>query len=266
MTNLLMDTANVTAAAPPENAFVARSFSLSNDGLKMSLLTLGLTVVLELASVPTVRKMVELRQPGAAAYLQGLACNLLNNGILGPMTYEFVTSSPLSYSAKPYRPWGQAAMTIGIVFGHAIFYYCAHRCMHYRSMFWAHRFHHRFNTYVAPSTANAVSLAEYTIAYMIPFVIGCLALRPDRLSLFVAVGIVSLNNLLIHMPLLHDLSERVVPYLGVSTAMHLEHHKRLTTHFAAPTVSIDRLLALVVGQPESWGKKFVDPADERKRA
>ena len=263
---ILMNTANVTAAAPPENAFVARSFSLSNDGLKMSLLTLGLTVLLELASVPTVRKMVELRQPGAAAYLQGLACNLLNNGILGPMTYEFVTSSPLSYSAKPYGPWGQAAMTIGIVFGHAIFYYCAHRCMHYRSMFWAHRFHHRFNTYVAPSTANAVSLAEYTIAYMIPFVIGCLALRPDRLSLFVAVGIVSLNNLLIHMPLLHDLSERVVPYLGVSTAMHLEHHKRLTTHFAAPTVSIDRLLALVVGQPESWGKKFVDPADERKRA
>ena len=39
-------------------------------------------------------------------------------------------------------------------------------------MYWAHRFHHKFNVVVVPVTANAVSLAEYAIAYMAPFVAG----------------------------------------------------------------------------------------------
>jgi len=74
--------------------------------------------------------------------------------------------------------------------------------------------------------------------------------------MFVAVGIISCNNLLIHTPWIADLSARLVPWWGVSTADHLEHHKRLTTHYAAPTISIDRLLAAVFGKPESWGKEF----------
>ena len=36
--------------------------------------------------------------------------------------------------------------------------------MHTRRMYWAHRFHHRFNSVVVPVTANAVSIAEYAIA------------------------------------------------------------------------------------------------------
>ena len=110
--------------------------------------------------------------------------------------------------------------------------------------------------------SNAVSailkgdLAEYALAYMLPFVAGAALLRPDRMSMFVAVGIVSLNNLLIHTPKLADASAKAVPWLFVSTADHLEHHKRLTTHYAAPTVSIDRLLECVFGKPESWGKEF----------
>ena len=68
-------------------------------------------------------------------------------------------------------------------------YYCAHRWMHTRTMYWAHRFHHRFNVVVVPVSANAVSLAEYIIAYMLPFVVGAAFLRPDRLSLFAAVGL-----------------------------------------------------------------------------
>ena len=44
-------------------------------------------------------------------------------------------------------------------------------------------------------------------------------------------------------------------------ADHLEHHKRLTAHYAAPTFSVDRILAYFVGQPESWGSKF-DAAEQ----
>ena len=47
-----------------------------------------------------------------------------------------------------------------------------------------------------------------------------------------------------------------VPWLFVSTADHLEHHKRLTAHYAAPTFSIDRILACVFGKPADWDSKF----------
>ena len=40
---------------------------------------------------------------------------------------------------------------------------------------------------------------------------GAALLRPDRLSLFIAVGFVSLNNLLIHTPKLADASAELVP-------------------------------------------------------
>ena len=43
-------------------------------------------------------------------------------------------------------------------------YYCAHRWMHTRRMYWAHRFHHRFNSVVVPVTANAVTVAGKTEA------------------------------------------------------------------------------------------------------
>merc|ERR1719409_986091 len=96
---------------------------------------------------------------------------------------------------------------------------------------------------------------------MFPFVAGSALLRPDRLSLFVAVGVISFNSLLIHTPVLADASARLVPWLFVSTADHLEHHRRLTKHYAAPTFSVDRLLACVVGKPKSWNSKF-DAAEQ----
>ncbi|EOD36603.1 hypothetical protein EMIHUDRAFT_226101 [Emiliania huxleyi CCMP1516] len=90
--------------------------------------------------------------------------------------------------------------------------------------------------------AQLLHLLKYELAYL-----G--VLRPDRMSMFLAVGVVSLNNLLIHTPKLADASARLVPWLFVSTADHLEHHRRLTSHYAAPTISIDRLLACCFGKP-----------------
>ena len=46
---------------------------------------------------------------------------------------------------------------------------------------------------------------------------GAALLRPDRLSMFLAVAVVSLNNLLIHTPKLADASAKLVPWLFVST-------------------------------------------------
>jgi len=232
--------------------FFERAFASDNDAMPMTIFTITLTVVLELASVSTVFKICR-NKAGKVLYAQGICCNIINNCVLGPIAYEIVNS----HFMTPPWPMQKRIILIGaILLGHSVGYYCAHRWMHTKRMYWAHRFHHRFNTHVVPLTANAVSIVEYFLAYMLPFVVGSAIVRPDRLSLFVGVGIISVNNLLIHTPGLSALSARLVPWWGVSTADHLEHHQRLTTHWAAPTISIDRLLACVVGKPASWGKEF----------
>jgi len=243
----------VPAAKAPGMPYVARTWSLQNDSVVMTLATFALTAMLELLSLDAVHNICT-KKPGTRYYVQGVMMNIFNNGILGPIAYDIVTSN--GWISAPFSTKGRAAMVGGILLGHAIGYYLAHRWMHTRRMYWAHRFHHKFNVFVCPTTANAVSLAEYAIAYMLPFIVGAYLLRPDRLSMFIGVGIISLNNLLIHTPSIGELSARVVPWWGVSTADHLEHHKRLTTHWAAPTISIDRLLACVVGTPDSYGKEF----------
>jgi len=247
--------AHSSSAATHATFSLSHAFSVDNDAIIMTNLTLLLTFVLELASASAVRQVCRNKE-GAKLYVQGILYNLVNNCVLGPLAYEWVNST--SMSPPLGSTWDRAWMVGAILLGHAIGYYCAHRWMHTRSMYWAHRFHHRFNAFVVPVTANAVSLAEYTIAYMAPFVLGSAVLRPDRCSLFIAVGIISLNNLLIHTPFLADLSERYVPWLGVSTADHLEHHRRLTTFYAAPTISVDRILMLLFGKPKSWNSDFDD--------
>ena len=70
--------------------------------------------------------------------------------------------------------------------------------MHTRSLWWTHRFHHRFNDLVCPVTANAVSVWEYGGAYMLPFFVLTPLFRPDALAAVFAGSAVSFANLLIH--------------------------------------------------------------------
>ena len=246
------------APAPTDASFFSRAFSCANDGVVMTIWTVLLTILLELWSLDMVKNICRTSS-GKQLYIQGVIMNVVNNCILGPIAYQFVNKR---FMSDPFSDVGHQLLMVGaILLGHAIGYYCSHRLMHTRHLYWAHKFHHRFNVFVVPVTANAVSLAEYAIAYMAPFVAGSALLRPDRCSMFVAVGIISFNNLLIHTPALCDLSAKWVPWLGVSTADHLEHHKRLTSFYAAPTISIDRLLMAAFGKPESWNTDF-DAAEQ----
>jgi len=242
--------ATVPPAAPLD---LNAAFSADNDGVVMTLATFAMTLLLELASIPSVRLILRQRN-GPTLYLQAIYYNLVNNGVLGPLSYWFVLHMFVRPALSSMLE--RAAMICAILLGHAVGYYLGHRAMHTRRLYWAHKFHHQFKVNVSPVVANAVSFAEYAIAYMLPFIAGCALLRPDRASLFIAVGVVSLNNLLIHTPVLSELSGKLLPWWAVSTADHLEHHHSLTKHWAAPTLSIDRLLACAFGKPASWGKEF----------
>jgi sterol desaturase/sphingolipid hydroxylase (fatty acid hydroxylase superfamily) len=239
------------------SGFFGRAYAMSNDGMIMTIFTLILTAALELTAFDQIKGILK-RKGGSTLYLQGVTANLINNGIFGPPLYELVSNRWMS---GPCSTLHRAALVLGILIGHSIFYYSAHRLMHTRPMYWAHKFHHKFNVYVTPSTANAVSPTEYAIAYMLPFIIGAKVLQPDRMSMFIGVGCVSVPNLLIHTPILADTSSKYLPWLFCSTADHLDHHRRLTTHYGAPTFSTDRLLAAVVGKPASWNSEF-DAAEQ----
>ena len=151
-------------------------FSTENDGVFMALATFALNALLELISLHSTGQILR-QKDGQNLYLKALACNLVNNGLLGPPLYWLV----MTQFMQPALPRMTQLLKIGmILLGHGVGYYAAHRWMHTRKMYWAHRFHHRFNTNVSPVVANAVTPAEYFIAYMLPFVVGTAAIRPDR--------------------------------------------------------------------------------------
>ena len=105
--------------------------------------------------------------------------------------------------------------------------------------------------------ASAVTQTEYLFAYLIPFIVAGVILHPMPHGSIAYSGLIigHINNL-IHTPWMEEVSEKLVPWFGVSTANHFHHHRHLNTHYAAPTISVDRLLAAVFGKPESWGKEF----------
>ena len=80
----------------------------------------ALTAVLELLSLDAVR-FVCRRKGGAKLYAQGVACNFINNAVLGPPLYELVSNRWMS---QPFTPLGRAAMILAVIWGHSIGYYC----------------------------------------------------------------------------------------------------------------------------------------------
>jgi sterol desaturase/sphingolipid hydroxylase (fatty acid hydroxylase superfamily) len=216
----------------------------SHDGLALAAWTALLTCACEAGSLASVRRLWTTKEDGAALYARGVACNVVNNGVLGPAAYEAVRVGFLAPATTTHGgPIEFVAVLACLLACQSVGYYLAHRALHTRRLYWAHRFHHRFgHGTTVPVSANAVSAVEYAIAYLLPFVAGASLLRPREDAFFWSVAIVSCSNVLIHTPWLADVGERWVPWVFVSTADHLAHHRHLTSHYAAPTWSIDRLL------------------------
>eukprot|EP00549_Striatella_unipunctata_P020859 CAMPEP_0118672934 /NCGR_PEP_ID=MMETSP0800-20121206/42_1 /TAXON_ID=210618 ORGANISM="Striatella unipunctata, Strain CCMP2910" /NCGR_SAMPLE_ID=MMETSP0800 /ASSEMBLY_ACC=CAM_ASM_000638 /LENGTH=175 /DNA_ID=CAMNT_0006567941 /DNA_START=254 /DNA_END=781 /DNA_ORIENTATION=- len=140
-------------------------------------------------------------------------------------------------------PWFVSALAIcGVILIHNVLYYAVHKAMHHPDYYKYHRYHHRFNTYVTPSSANAVSIVEYAVAYVLPFIPCCMLIRPTEFELRFAAIFVSLCSLLVHTPCLEKLSQKVIPSLFVSTFDHQEHHRKLKTKYASPVVNVDWIL------------------------
>jgi sterol desaturase/sphingolipid hydroxylase (fatty acid hydroxylase superfamily) len=253
--------------------------SLLQRGLLAATLAVALTAALELTCLDEVRKLCHSRNRShQALYYSALRTNLCNNLVLGPLAYYVAVHYFCQAPGQLSLPEQLQAM-VGIVLVEAVLYYCVHRAFHeVRGLYWMHRYHHQFNTVVVPSSANAVSVPEYGIAYMLPLVAGVAVTRADELSAFGGSAVVAVANLLIHTPWLvagdnDDTAQSPSPpdpscchplsWLFVTATDHFSHHrphkgshrnnsnnssndkttaKKNKKNYGAPVLHVDRIL------------------------
>jgi len=240
-------------------AFVENMQRNFTEGATLSLATLLMTAVLELTAIPTVRGLCK-QAGGSRLYLKGLAMNVINLAY-GAVAYSFLV--PIVCSPIDWEYGERVRGVIMLLTTHAIIYWAAHKAMHTRALYWMHRFHHRFNKHVPPSSANAVSIFEFIVAYSAPFLAGALLFGCDRATLQVAVAIQYLLSALVHTPWMQHLSKQFLPWFIVSTHDHMEHHRLLNKHYASPTWNVDRILKWVLAESESHARCAKTPRAER---
>ncbi|EOD15232.1 hypothetical protein EMIHUDRAFT_245919 [Emiliania huxleyi CCMP1516] len=199
--------------------------------------------LLELTVVDTVRSILKSKN-GVELYAKAWLYNVVNHCMLAPIVYAVGVRLFASPSIQ-FTPAERVLHYASCVAIHSAGYYCTHRAMHTKTLYWAHKYHHRFNVHICPIAASAVTQVEYMFAYLIPFIIAGVLMQPVPMETIAVAGLAigHINNL-IHTPWLESLSHRVVPWIGVSTADHFDHHRKLTTNYAAPTINVDRLLKL----------------------
>jgi len=197
--------------------------------------------LLDLTCLNTVRNIIA--QDGGKLYATAWKHNVINHLIIAPIVY--LVGVRLFESAEPVSLLVRFLYLAGVMTIHSLGYYCTHRAMHTTMLWKFHKYHHKFNTFICPIAASAVTQVEYMFAYLIPFIVAGVLLRPMPLGTIAASGLIigHVNNL-IHTPWMEDLSEKLVPWFGVSTAGHFHHHRQLDSHYAAPTLNIDELLHL----------------------
>lgn len=221
---------------------------------------LTFTLAMECISLDTVQGV--LKQPnGQDLYWKGWGLAVFNQLVLGLPIYVAVGS--LLCAKEPPATWSTSCFQVCWIMGiHSILYYAVHKAFHEHPAMYQrfHRFHHRYNVHTPPSAANAVTPGEYLIAYALPFLPALLSQPIAASSLKYAGVIIGALNIMVHTPRLEALSKKFVPSFWVSTNNHLDHHRKLTMHYASPTFNVDNILnsATAVLNNDSNGAESVE--------
>lgn len=168
-------------------------------------------------------------------YDKGIYAVKKNMMVVGPLAYAMVNQ----YFINPGYTiqWFNVISMLTI---HSVGYYGVHYGMHKLSFLQPiHEFHHRFEKTLVPSIGNAVSMEEFLLAYMAPFIFGAYLLRPNEISFIIPIKIIALLNLLIHCQEAEQLS---FVRWWVSPRNHIDHHRYRFKHYAAPTLNLDYLI------------------------
>jgi len=129
-----------------------------------------------------------------------------------------------------------------IVLTHNILFYRLHKLFHdTKFLYFIHKYHHKFVKPI-PSNGNAVSISEYNIPYVFPFIVGALLFNPNTNSFQMAIGIISIFNSFVHC---HPLKNIRLFSLFVEPNDHLIHHEKLDTKYASPILNVDYIVQCV---------------------
>lgn len=161
--------------------------------------------------------------------------NFINLIGVTPVYYIFVDNFLLIDKTVFIQP----LKIISMLLIHNVLFYITHMSFHkFKFLANIHHFHHKFNKPI-PSSGNAVTLDEYNIAYVLPFLIGAFLIKPNDISFRITIGIISFLNALIHCIPLSKLS---IGKLFIKPGDHIEHHEKRTVKYAAPLLNIDYIV------------------------
>lgn len=190
----------------------------------------GLVLGIGTSIVSTALDRETTKPPPSELIIEAFNLSLINLLLIGPLVHR----RALMWT-RPRHCVRKLFDIFAIVTIHSGLYTLAHRCMHKLACLRGiHRDHHKFTHTIMPSTANAVSFQEFLFAYMLPFYVSVVVLKPDGASLDAAVATVSLFNLFVHSP---HLQSWKWPSCLVTPNEHQNHHKFKSPHYSAPTWS-----------------------------
>jgi len=168
-------------------------------------------------------------------YIENLHANIRNLFLLSPFYYFLAYHILLNNSSNNLS----ILNVIVLLFVQNLFYHWAHKYMHiYPKIRWMHDFHHKYIE-TTPTIGNAVSAAEYQIAYVLPFLIGSFIVYPSPVDLQVTVFIISSLNMFIHS---QELKEMKYFSMLVSPKKHIGHHETRSGTYSAPLIDLDKFL------------------------
>jgi sterol desaturase/sphingolipid hydroxylase (fatty acid hydroxylase superfamily) len=177
------------------------------------------------------------KKGGKQLYQQAVTMNLFNTLVIAPFTFAIVVHN---FCAKHLTLSQQMTGICGVVIIQNYLFFLVHWSFHaVKGLFWIHAFHHKFNEILLPSAAMAVGVAEFLLAYMAPIVIGASLMPVDRTSTIIVSLLTGVPNVLIHTPWM--VGKTMPSWLFVTADDHFRHHRKLTTDYAAPLLSFDRI-------------------------
>lgn len=213
-------------------------------GFVASSLIILLTVILESFCPEEIEKLLH-KKGGKELYRQAIVANLVNVSFFGTLAY-FVTVVYFCHPG-PLTLTEQIRGACGVVIIEGLLFYLVHKAFHeVKGLYWAHSFHHRFNEVILPSSASAVSVTEFVVAYMMPIIFACAVVPNDRASAVLGSAIIGITNLLIHSPFMVGTKYH---WAFVTPDDHFRHHRLLKTTYGAPVLSFDRVFNMSNEKP-----------------
>lgn len=212
------------------------NYVFSFKGFRLGLSTFLVGIFLDnTVSINSKNKLIETKKKLLNDAYIAVSTNLL---VLSPIFYNLVDKVLITNKTTEIELI-KYFTTLGI---HSIGYYYSHNAMHNINILKPiHKFHHKFNDVLIPSIGNAVSPAEFTLAYVSPFLISSYVLNTNLPTLNLSIQTISLFNLFIHC---HELKN--IPYHKylVSPSDHIQHHKysKKKETYAAPIINIDQII------------------------